>query len=331
MKSEKRVFATRLPITIIGGFLGVGKTTLVNNILVQANGSRFVVFVNDFGAIDIDHDLIETVAEDRVSLKNGCVCCSLNNDLVGKVSEFAHSDDPPDAIFIEVSGVADSRSLSTSFDALEAAGLARLDARVYVMDADNFHHRSFEDAEQIIDQAVSSDLVLLNKTDLADSKWLNELENTLSESAPYSKILHTAYCDVPLDLIVNVSESSTGAVTERILEKSVQGHNHGERYQQWSYETNQSIDRRRFEEFVKQLPDHCLRAKGLLHFTDEPGQVYQFNFVGYRASLDKPAKNQLLKHCRIVAVGYRSTLQVSFLNEIFEETLCHAEKNDYSK
>ncbi|NKB61877.1 MAG: hypothetical protein GKR95_06980 [Gammaproteobacteria bacterium] len=345
---DQAVAGNCLPIVVIGGFLGAGKTTLINRVLTESRGSRFVVFVNDFGAINIDIDLIDTVAEDRISLKNGCVCCSLNDDLVNKIADLAKLDFPPDGVFIEASGVADPRSFSTSFNALEAAGLARLDVSVYVLDAENFYRMSYEDGEEIIDHGASSDLIVLNKMDVADSVRIKSLEATLVQSAPYTRILPTSYCDIPLEIIGNFPSSArwtqlqgpsnTGneadsGVDSRVNSKVDSGSNrpdsgddvdngrdrmnHLHKYDKWSYETNYLVNRNEFEKFVQRLPDQCIRAKGFLGFLDEPEQEYYFSFVGFRASLEKSTKVRPPDSCRIIAIGYRDRLQKERLTRAF--------------
>ena len=137
-----------VPTYSVGGFLGAGKTTFVNDLLSNTTGQRFVVFVNDFGAINIDYDLIETVEEDRVSLANGCVCCTLNDDLIESIVAFCET--PPDAFVIEASGVANPKSLEDSLNALEHAGYAFMKRRVYLMDADQFGGLDYADTEDLI-------------------------------------------------------------------------------------------------------------------------------------------------------------------------------------
>ena len=288
----------RLPIITIGGFLGSGKTTLVNRLLAEADGQRLVVFVNDFGAINIDYALVETVEEDRISLTNGCVCCSLNENLVTSVAEFANSENPPDAIVIEASGVADPRALDSSFNILEASGAARVDTRVYVMDADCFGGLNYEDSELIIDHAAASDIVLLNKCDLAEPVKLKTLEELLAESAPYSAVIRTEHCDISLNLVLCNSDILPRSGPRNV--ETANHNNHATRFSHWSGKTSALIDRRKFQALAETLPHFCLRSKGVLRFSDAPDQLVSFNLVGVRATYESldlkiaPTQSQLV-------------------------------------
>src|SRR6266436_3004075 len=96
---------TTTPVTVVGGFLGSGKTSLLNHVLVKATGLRVAVLVNDFGAINVDAKLIVSVEGEKVSLANGCVCCTIRDDLLVEVQRLLAGDRPPEHIVIETSGV----------------------------------------------------------------------------------------------------------------------------------------------------------------------------------------------------------------------------------
>lgn len=310
--------ATRLPIVIIGGFLGAGKTTLVNALLSEAEGKRLVVFVNDFGAINIDHALIETVAQDRISLKNGCVCCSLNEDLVAGIAEFAQSQNPPDAIVIEASGVADPRALDSTFNLLEASGYARVDTRVYILDGDGFDGLDYENSELIIDHAAAADLVLLNKSDIATDRKLQSLINLLEESAPYSTLVKTEHCAISLELVLSDHLAIPRKSKSHV--RQVHKHNHDKKYAQWSSKSDDLIDRGKFLTFAKILPKHCLRAKGFLRFSDAPSELICFNLVGIRTSYEKLDYTEVLSS-QLVAIGYREQIDDEFFTVSFKDML----------
>lgn len=313
--------AKRLTVITIGGFLGAGKTTLVNGILRQADGRRIVVFVNDFGAINIDHALIETVEDDRISLKNGCVCCSLNDDLVAGVAEFARSVPAPDAVVIEASGVADPRALDASLQALEGAGLAKLDNRIYVLDAVGFGDMQFEDAEHIIDHAAASDLVLLNKSDMASSQQIAATRKTLEVAAPYSAILETVHAQVPPEIIFEHHPRRSDTTGTKGGTGNKRAHWGDGKYVQWSTQTEGLVDRHRFTSFAKLLPAQCLRAKGFLRFSDDPESIVLFNLVGHRATLEASKGASHMSGSRIVAIGETGKLVATRIETAFREVL----------
>ena len=96
-----------VPVLLVAGYLGAGKTTLLNHLLANPGGRRIAAVVNDFGAIDIDAGLLGTVSDGVVSLKNGCICCSLQGDLLRTLASVIKRPSPPDAIVIETSGISD--------------------------------------------------------------------------------------------------------------------------------------------------------------------------------------------------------------------------------
>src|SRR4051812_48870754 len=164
---SQRAAAGSLPLTVIGGFLGAGKTTLLNNLLTQPHGRKIAVLVNDFGRINIDAALIRSRTEDMISLANGCACCSLAGDLTRTLIELAQREEPPDAIVLEASGLADPRGIAQV--ALANPAL-RLDGVLAVVDAETLAERAEDPAGGATfgAQLSAADLVVLNKLDLLD-------------------------------------------------------------------------------------------------------------------------------------------------------------------
>ena len=292
--------ARRVPVTTVGGFLGAGKTTLVNYLLSHADGRRIVVFVNDFGAIDIDRDMIDTVEENRVSLKNGCVCCTLNADLVAGIAKFARASRPPDAIVIEASGVSDPRSLDASMSALEGAGLTRLDLRLYLIDAALYGALDYADSESLLDHAATSDVVIVNKMDLATSANRRTLLTDLAEAVPYAMILETRRCAIDPSLLMSPSLSRRPIAQGReagILDRPPH------RFRTWSFETRRRFCRDRFAALLRELPRYCVRAKGFVGFAGTPSAMHLFNVVGSRADIEALAVDPHNSSSRLVFIG----------------------------
>ena len=309
---------SRIPIVTIGGFLGSGKTTLINHLLRQTDDQRIVVFVNDFGAISIDYDLIETADTNRISLTNGCVCCTLNDDLISSLKLFMDDTDRPDAFVIEASGIADPRALDRSIALLEQSGSVRFDNRIYIVDADQFLNAGFEDAETIIDHAAAADLVLLNKQDLAAAADLQSLDAVFAGSAPNSTVLHTCHCRCSLELILGQRLSSNGVFTTENPVEPLSGH-HG--FVSWSRETKRKLDRSKFEQFVKYLAATSYRAKGRIFFQNQTSRPGIFNMVGRRAVLEMARSDDAEQISQIVAIGKANSLDKTRLESWFEEML----------
>ncbi len=276
--------APRVPITTVSGFLGAGKTTLVNHLLRHASGQRIVVFVNDFGAINIDRDMIETREENRVSLKNGCVCCSLNADLVAGVAQFARATQPPDAFLIEASGVSDPKSLNASLSRLEGAGLTRMDLRLYVIDAALYGTLGYADTELLLDHAATSDLVLINKADLATDVHRHALAHDLEEAAPFSVVMETRQCAVDPSVLTGPLLSRGSEMQRRRAAKPSEDPIH--HFRTWSFEVDRSFCRDRFVEMLRELPRYCVRAKGFVRFSAEPAGMHVFHLVGMRVDIE---------------------------------------------
>lgn len=189
------------PLVVIGGFLGAGKTTLVNHVLNNPEGRRIAVIVNDIGKVNIDNDLIQNAEQDRIALTNGCICCSLQSDLLNAVTQIVNQEQGIDAIVVEASGVSDPVSLLSSVHMLGNAGIVREDALVYIVDASTFDQLDFDAAERVLDHAALSDLVIINKRDIATKDQYTDLLAHLNTVAPTVATQTTAYSHIPVPLL----------------------------------------------------------------------------------------------------------------------------------
>ena len=125
-----------VPVTLLTGFIGSGKTTLLNRILNGQHGLRVGVLVNDFGAINIDAELVDGVEENTISLTNGCVCCEIRDDLVNSLEQLLTREEAVDYVILEASGIADSEGIVMTFLNPRYEGLLRLDSITCIIDAD---------------------------------------------------------------------------------------------------------------------------------------------------------------------------------------------------
>jgi G3E family GTPase len=192
-----------LPVTIITGFLGSGKTTLLNHILSNQQGLKTAVLVNEFGEIGIDNELIVSTDENMVELNNGCICCTINNDLVDAVYKVLERPEKIDYLVVETTGLADPLPVALSFLGTELRDLTRLDSIITVVDAANYSLDLFN-SQAAYSQISYGDIILLNKTDLVTPEELETIERKIQEVKESARIIRTTRGQVPLPLILSV-------------------------------------------------------------------------------------------------------------------------------
>ncbi len=183
--------AVRLPVVLIAGYLGAGKTTLVNHLLRHAAGRRIAVLVNDFGSINIDADLIAANADedssaDVLSLAGGCLCCSFGDDLLGTLGTLAQRTPPPDVCLIELSGVALPASVVRTAKLSQAVEVV---GTLVVADAEHIQRQAADRyvGDTVIQQLKAADWLMLNKPDLVTADALQAAAAWLQRVVPHAR------------------------------------------------------------------------------------------------------------------------------------------------
>lgn len=260
----------RVPVTVITGFLGSGKTTLINRILTEQHGRKVAVIVNEFGEVSIDGQLIiQDDQEDLVEFNNGCLCCTVRGDLIDTLAKLQERSEL-DSILIETTGLADPAPVaSTFFLADELTKKTRLDSFVALADAVNLEQNLLQ-SEEAQEQIAFADIILLNKADLVSAEKLAEVERTIRRSNPFAKIYHTEHSEVDLDKVVGVGAFELEAklqVDPTFLDDLE--HEHDQAVGSFVLREERPIDMNRFmlwlTPLLQERGDDIYRSKGIFH------------------------------------------------------------------
>ncbi|MDA1073734.1 MAG: GTP-binding protein [Proteobacteria bacterium] len=298
-----------VPFTVIGGYLGAGKTTLINHLLKHADAARLGLIVNDFGAINIDADLIESADDRKISLTNGCVCCGLSSGIEDALDEILATG--PDHILLEASGVADVAVL-TRYGYLQ--GL-RPNGLIVLADAETVRRKADDKyvAQSVRRQFKAADLIILNKIDLVEGD-LDALAEWLRDLAPQASVVPTSRCNLPVELVL-------GARTESEISKPTVSddpdHRHAS-YISWSYETGQVTTLGNLQAFLDALPFQVLRLKGYVCLNDGTRKLVQR--VGVRTQIID-AGASAGQTTRLVALGLQAQIKPSDLDRLAHKYL----------
>ena len=281
-----------MPVTIITGFLGSGKTTLLNQILQNKDNLKIAVLVNEFGDINIDEQLLISVESDIIELENGCICCTLNDDLVDAVYQILEREEKVDHLVIETTGLAEPLPIILTFLGTELKFLTRLDSVITIVDTATFDSQHF-DSDAALRQIRYADVVILNKIDLATEEKINELEAFIRNIKPGLRILESEYGQVSLPLILDIGLTQTDNYQAEISEfrqdkSAFNNHLENDGFNFISFQSEHPFELEKFEHFLsEQLPHNIYRAKGILWFQESPARnIFQLSGTRYDLQAD---------------------------------------------
>jgi len=286
--------AAPIPVTVVGGYLGAGKTTLVNHLLRNANGLRLAVLVNEFGELPIDSDLIESADENLISIAGGCICCSYGSDLMATLVELPTFSRRPQHILIEASGVALPGAIASSVGLVQGC---QMDGVVVLADGERVMRQGSDRylADTIERQLSEANLVLLTKADLLDAEHLEAVRLWLETRCPGSRIVESRGGRVPLSLVLS------SGLYQAPLNETVALHAH---FETFSFVPRTGSDP---AELAKALAAPSLglaRAKGFV--TDEQGLIKVVHVVGNSWLLDRAPVG--VSGSGVVCIGVREHL-----------------------
>jgi G3E family GTPase len=290
---------TRLPVTIIGGYLGTGKTTLVNHLLRAADGRRLAVLVNDFGATPIDRDLIVSGDGDTLEISGGCVCCSYGSDLMEILMTLPQQRPEIERVVLEASGVALPGMVANAVTLLEPY---RIDGIVVTADAETVRARADDGylGDTIRRQLAAADLVVLNRCDLVDEASREATLAWIAEQAPAARAVPTTRAAIASELLLGLRDGSPPPQ----LPLALGAPDTAALYESFDLELPLNVDLQRLGILLAAADTGVLRAKGIAHGKD--GQLVVLHVVGQRFAVEPTPPNAIPG--RLVVIGLRGRL-----------------------
>ena len=301
-----------VPIVIITGYLGSGKTTLMQNILKQEK-RKIALIVNDMGSINIDASILDKTGNrvtqvEMVEMQNGCICCTLRDEFMTEIERLS-ADTSIEAIFVEASGISEPSSIAGAFVNYEEM---TEDTRVYlksvvsVVDVDRIYREflhdlvSDEDAEDgdvinlIMDQIEFCNIMILNKTDLLTAEQLEEVKTGLRGLQQEAEMIQCVNGDVDLEVILDREDFDFEEVEAySAVQRALNNCEHDDEkacvdeygISSFVFEERKPFNREAFNRFVDDYPEVLIRTKGYIWFSDDWKHVQLFEQAGRNASV----------------------------------------------
>ncbi|NWL76922.1 GTP-binding protein [Pseudomonas taiwanensis] len=313
-----------IPVTLVSGFLGAGKTTLLNRILNSDHGLRMAVMVNDFGAINIDSDLIVSQTQTTVSLANGCICCTVESDLIEQLGRLLDDrTNRPEYIVIEASGVSNPSKIANTLRYPQFRDALAIDSILTVVDAEQFESLDGEMAQLAMEQLDVADIIVLNKVDRVSRDQLDALKARWLY--PNARLLESEYGGVPLELVLGVGRFKAGwsfrpaAITAAPAVASSKEEDHSAIFETWSFTSERPMSLKALRQALAALPAEIYRAKGVCQIAEAPGKRCILHLVGSRSEiLPEAGWEGRERYTQLVFIGKRGSIDAARMQATFE-------------
>ena len=318
-------------VSVISGFLGSGKTTLLNRILNGDHGLKIAVMVNDFGEINIDASLIVSATQNITSLANGCICCTVESDLIEQLEKLCNlREGRPEHILIETSGVSDPGRVVHTLRYPQFRQRLALDTVVVLLDAERQSELPEEIRPLAQEQLAAADIVVINKVDLVSSERLQALKRQWL--FPRAKVHEAVFANIPLPFIFDTSPNRVLPFTAAVRQAgfaATGSPRHDQLFSSFSWQSAAPLSLKALRKVLGEFPEHVYRAKGFLHLKDYPQRRFVLHLVGSRLDI-QPAgtwQGQEVPASHLVVIGSRQ-LDAESLCASLEQTVSRQPASD---